>query len=61
MAATYAGMSLAEIARRFGTSPQNFNEKLKRNSFSDRDMGKIADVLNAKYVVLFKFKDGTEV
>lgn len=38
-------ISLAELARRIGQSPQNFNKKLKRGTVSTEEMLKIADVL----------------
>lgn len=38
-------ISLAELARRIGQSPQNFNKKLKRVTVSTEEMLKIADVL----------------
>ena len=31
-------ISLAELARRLGTTPQNFNAKLKRESFTVAEM-----------------------
>ena len=43
-------VSEAELARRLGKSPQNFNSKMKRGSFSIPELEQIADVLG----VLFK-------
>ena len=37
-----SNISVAELARRVGTSPQNFNAKLKRESFTVNDMEEIA-------------------
>ena len=39
------GISQAELARRLGKSPQSFNSKMKRESFTVEDLEKIADVL----------------
>ena len=38
-------ISLAELCRRIGQTPQNFNKKLKRGTVSTGEMLKIADVL----------------
>lgn len=43
-------VSEAELARRLGKSPQSFNSKMKRGSFSISELEQIADVLG----VLFK-------
>ena len=43
-------VSEAELARRLGKSPQSFNSKMKRGSFSILELEQIADVLG----VLFK-------
>ena len=62
MAAANKNMSLAELARRIGQTPQNINSKLKRNTFTEKELEQIADVLGAKYVPMkFIFDDGTEI
>ena len=38
-------VSEAELARRLGKSPQSFNSKMKRGSFSIPELEQIADVL----------------
>ena len=38
-------ISLAELCRRIGQTPQNFNKKLKRNKVSSEEMSVIAEVL----------------
>lgn len=47
-------ISSAEVARRLGQSPQSFNAKMHRNTFTVSDMEKIADVCNATYVHDFR-------
>lgn len=42
-------ISLAELARRIGQSPQNFNKKLKRGTVSVEEMMKIADVFDIAF------------
>ena len=54
-------ISQAELARRIGTTPQNFAAKMKRSSFSFEELTTIADVLDIKFESNFKFADGTEI
>ena len=61
MALAYKGMSQAALAREMGTTPSNFNQKLKRGTFSVEEMEKMAVVLGAKYFFGFEFEDGTKV
>ncbi len=53
-----SGVSLSEVARRIGQTPQNFNTKLKRNTISQEELEKIAQVLNAKYEQFFVLSNG---
>lgn len=55
-------MSEAELARRLGVSPQNFNNKMKRDNFTEQDLQDIASALDCSLSVLFKMNDtGEEV
>lgn len=54
-------VSEAELARRLGTSPQNFNSKMKRESFTIGDLETIADVLNVEFRRSFILDNGDEV
>ena len=55
-------MSEAELARRLGLSPQNFNNKMKRDNFTEQDLQGIASALDCSLSVLFKMNDtGEEV
>ena len=38
-----SNISVAELARRLGKSPQSFNSKLKRESFTIKDLEEIAE------------------
>lgn len=53
-----SGVSLSEVARRIGQTPQNFNTKLKRNTINQEELEKIAQVLNAKYEQFFVLSNG---
>lgn len=54
-------ISLAELARRLGKSPQSFNSKMKRESFTVEDLEKIAEVTGATFERKFILMDGEKV
>ena len=55
-------ISEAELARRLGVSPQNLNNKMKRDNFTERDLNSIAAALACTFSVHFKLNDtGAEV
>lgn len=54
----YAGMTQAELSRRIGSTPVNFQGKLKRDNFRESELDSIAKVLGAKHVSYFEFPDG---
>ena len=54
-------ISLSELARRIGQTPQNFSKKLLRNTVSDDELSKILLELNIEYEQKIKFSDGTSM
>ena len=52
-------ISLSELARRIGQTPQNFNKKILRNTISDDELSKILLVLNIEQKI--RFSDGTSI
>jgi transcriptional regulator with XRE-family HTH domain len=54
-------ISVAELARRIGQTPQNFNKKLKRETVTLDELKAIADVLNIKFEQTFILPDGNEI
>ena len=55
-------ISEAELARRLGISPQNLNNKMKRDNFTEKDLSDIAAALDCTFSVSFKLNDtGEEV
>jgi len=54
-------ISQAELARRLGTSPQNFNAKMRKGSFSIDDMNKIAEVAGVGFSHAFILDNGEEI
>lgn len=54
-------ISLAELCRRIGQTPQNFNKKLKRGTVSFEEMMKIAEALGVGYEQAFVLPDGEKI
>jgi hypothetical protein len=42
-------------------SPSNFNQKLKKDTFTKDELQKIAEALGGEYKTWFKFPDGTTI
>lgn len=61
MAMAYKGISQSELARLINTSRQNLNAKFRRETFTQEELEKIADVLGGEYFFGFKFPDGTQI
>ena len=54
-------ISEAELARRLGESPQNLNARMRRDNFSEKDLQRIADVLDCTLSITFTLNDTKEV
>lgn len=54
-------ISVAELARRLGKSPQNFNSKLKRESFTISELEQIAEMVEATFERNFVLINGEKV
>lgn len=54
-------ISLAELCRRIGQTPQNFNKKLKRGTVSSVEMIAIAEALDVGYEQAFVLPDGEKI
>ncbi len=61
MALSYSGVSQSEIARRIGTTPQNFSQKVKRNTLTKEEMEQIAAAIGGSWRAEFVFPDGTVI
>lgn len=62
LAATYAGISEAELARRFGcNSHQAFVQRLRTGKFTYEELEKIAAAVGARFECNFTFPDGTRL
>ena len=53
-------MSAGELARRTGQSPQNMNNKYKRNTFKISELEKVAEALDAELKIQFIDKQSGE-
>lgn len=56
-----SNISMAELARRIGTSPQSLSAKMKRESFTITELEIIADAVGASFVRKFVLFNGEEV
>ena len=54
-------ISVSELARRLGQSPQNFGKKLKRETITLEELKNIADVMEVKFEQAFILPDGNEI
>ena len=61
MAVAYKGMSQAALARSINMTPSNFNQKLKRETFSTEELNQIAKALGGIYEFGFAIPDGTKI
>lgn len=54
-------ISLAELSRRIGQTPQNFNKKLKRGTISFDEIVEIAEAVGVGYEQAFVLPDGEKI
>ena len=54
-------VSEAELARRLGRSPQSFNAKMKRESFTVSELRCIADALGVQFKLAYILPNGDEI
>lgn len=56
-----SNISMAELARRLGKSPQALNAKLKRGSFTIEELEIIAEAVDAKFLRSFELSSGDKI
>ena len=54
-------ITVAELARLSGTSPQAFGQKMKRERFTPAELKKIANIVGCTYETSFILPDGTRI
>ena len=53
-----SNISVSNLARQLGQTPQNLNAKLKRNTVSQIELDKICELLNVQYKLYFELPTG---
>ncbi len=53
-------MTMAELADKVETSPQNFSNKLSRDNFTEKEMNVISSALGCKLDITFTMKETGE-
>ncbi|RAU97175.1 XRE family transcriptional regulator [Paenibacillus sp. YN15] len=56
-----SNISVAELARRIGKTPQALNSKMKRDSFTIEELEIIADAVHAKFKREFVLSSGDSI
>ena len=56
-----AGLSLSDLARATGQTPQNLNNKLKRDRFTVQELQAIAQALGGQLELVWTDKDGNSM
>lgn len=54
-------ISVSELARRCGTSPQAFSQKMKREGFTPSELKEVAAAVGCKYESSFILPNGDRV
>ena len=54
-------ISVSELARLYGTSPQAFSQKMKREGFTPAELKKVAEAAGCKYITSFVLPNGDTV
>lgn len=57
----HGNISEAELARRMGISPQNLNNKMKRDNFTETDLREIANALHCTLNISFTTEKGEQI
>ena len=60
-ALAYGGITQKAAAAALGLSPQNFNNKLARMTFTTEQLKALAGIVQAEYISCFQFQDGTRI
>ena len=55
------GISVAELARRIGQTPQNFNKKLQRETVSTDELMAIANELGVEFEQSYTLENGEKL
>jgi transcriptional regulator with XRE-family HTH domain len=53
-------VSITDLAKKTGQSPQNMSNKMSRDNFSEKELKEIAAALNCTFETVFKMNDTGE-
>lgn len=53
----FKGSSAAQLAEKLNCSQANISQKFKRDNFSEKELVKIADILNCDLKIIFTDRD----
>ena len=53
-------ISITELAKKTGQSPQNMSNKMSRDNFSEKELKEIAAVLDCTFETVFRLNDTGE-
>jgi transcriptional regulator with XRE-family HTH domain len=54
------GISITDLAKKTGQSPQNMSNKMSRDNFSEKELKEIASALDCTFETVFKMNDTGE-
>ena len=54
------GISITDLAKKTGQSPQNMSNKMSRDNFSEKELKEIAAALDCTFETVFKMNDTGE-
>jgi hypothetical protein len=61
MAMAYCGVKQKDVSTALGMTPQNFGQKMRRGSFTDEELEKMAIAMGGRYWAGFIFGSGYSV
>ena len=53
-------LSITDLAKKTGQSPQNMSNKMSRDNFSEKELKEIAEALDCTFETVFKMNDTGE-
>ena len=54
------GVTITDLAKKTGQSPQNMSNKMGRDNFSEKELKEIATVLDCTFETVFRMNDTGE-
>jgi len=54
-------VKIKELSEKFGYKPNNFSNKLKADNFPEKELRRMAEILNCDYDTIFTMNDTKEI